>query len=263
MGEWLYLLVGASSGLLAGLFGIGGGAIIVPILIFVFAAQQLADSVHVHLAVGTSFAVIVVTALSSVVAHHRLGNVRWSIFRSMAPGLVLGVALGSLAAAQIGGEYLQRAIGVFLFLVALQMFFSLQPRRQFSLPGRGVQLTAGGLIGAVSAFFGIAGGSLTVPYLNACRQPIKYAIATSAACGLPIALVGALMYGYQGLAAPDLPPWSTGYIYWPAFFGIALISAPCARLGAQLSAGLSERLLKQAFALLLAAIGLRLLWPVA
>lgn len=259
--DWLlYILVGAFAGVLAGLFGVGGGAIIVPILIFIFTLQNFAPESLVHLAVGTSFATIVVTSCSSIVAHHKMANVNWSVFKSMLPGLVIGVLLGSVVAASIAGQYLQLAIGLFLMLVSIHMFSGLQPSGVIGLPSRAKLAGGGTIIGLASAFFGIGGGSLTVPFLTACREPIKHAVATSAACGLPIALFGALAYGVQGLAAADLPGLATGYIYWPAFIGIAIASIPCAKLGALLAARLSEQALKKSFSLLLFLIGAQLLF---
>lgn len=258
--EWLiYLGIGAFAGLLAGLFGVGGGAVIVPILIFLFASLGFATDLLVHLAVGTSFATIVITSLSSIAAHHKRGNVNWQVFRNMAPGLVLGVLLGSVAAASLKGEALKFLIGVFLLLVSLQMMLAFQPKAIFGMPRRMVQFGVGGFIGWMSAFFGIGGGSLTVPFLSVCKQSIHHAVGTSAACGLPIALFGAIAYGYSGQALEGLPAMATGFIYWPAFVGIAIASTPFAKLGALLAMRLPEVILKRSFSVLLAGIGLQML----
>ena len=258
--DWLlFLIVGAFAGLLAGLFGVGGGVIIVPILIFIFAQQGFDAALLIHLAIGTSFASIVVTSYSSAAAHHRLGNVNWSVVKAMTPGLVIGVSLGSVVATEIAGSNLQLAIAVFLMLVATQMFFSIQPQAVFGLPRRSILAGSGAVIGAVSAFFGIGGGSLTVPFLAVCHQAMKYAVATSAACGFSIALFGALAYAIKGLSVSGLPPLATGYIYWPAFVGIAITSIPFARMGAMLAERVADKLLKRGFALLLFLIGLQLL----
>ncbi|MBQ78426.1 MAG: hypothetical protein CL692_07570, partial [Cellvibrionales bacterium] len=107
MSLFLYPIIGAVAGLLAGLFGVGGGAIIVPLLIFIFSVQSFPEASMVHLAIGTSFATIVITSISSVFAHHKLGNVNWSVVRAMTPGLIIGVVLGSTAAAGLSGENLQ------------------------------------------------------------------------------------------------------------------------------------------------------------
>ena len=258
--DWLlFLVVGAFAGLLAGLFGVGGGAIIVPILIFIFTLQGFDAGSLVHLAIGTSFATIVVTSCGSVAAHQRLGNINWPVVKAMTPGLVVGVSLGALTAAELAGGYLQLAIAIFLMLVAVQMFLALQPKAIFGLPGHVTLAGSGVVVGGLSAFFGIGGGSLTVPFLTACREVMKRAVATSAACGLPIALFGALTYAFKGLSVEGLPSLTTGYIYWPAFIGIVIASVPCSRMGAMLASKAPERVLKRSFALLLFLIGLQLL----
>lgn len=258
--DWLlFLVIGAFAGLLAGLFGVGGGAIIVPILIFIFTLQGFDAGSLVHLAIGTSFATIVVTSCGSVAAHQRLGNINWLVVKSMTPGLVVGVSLGSLIAAELAGGYLQLAIAIFLMLVAVQMFLALQPKAIFGLPGHVALASSGVVVGGLSAFFGIGGGSLTVPFLTACREVMKRAVATSAACGLPIALFGALTYAFKGFSVEGLPDLTTGYIYWPAFIGIVIASVPCTRMGAMLASKAPEKVLKRSFALLLFLIGLQLL----
>ena len=256
---FIYLVAGAFAGLLAGLFGVGGGAIIVPILLVLFSFQSIDASVLVHLALGTSLATIVVTSVSSVIAHHRLGNVVWAIVKTMTPGLIVGVMMGALVAARVSGDVLQIIIGLFLCAVAAQIFFSIKPKQSFRLPGRAGQLTAGATIGAASAFFGIGGGSLTVPFLSACRLPMKQAVAVSAACGFPIALFGALAYLLSGIEQTQLPAAATGYVYWPAFLGIIMGSVPCSRIGAAFANRWPESLMKQLFSLLLLLVGLRLL----
>ncbi|MBT5922755.1 MAG: sulfite exporter TauE/SafE family protein [Cellvibrionales bacterium] len=258
--DWLlFLIVGAFAGLLAGLFGVGGGAIIVPILILIFSQQGFEAGLLTHLAIGTSFAIIVVTSFGSVSAHHRLGNVNWLVVKSMAPGLIVGVVLGAVIATELAGRHLQLAIAVFLMLVAVQMFFALQPRALFGLPRRSVLVSSGVVIGGASAFFGIGGGSLTVPFLAACNQVMKRAVATSSACGFPIAVFGALAYGVKGLSVSGLPSLATGYIYWPAFVGVAIASIPFTRMGAMLAERVADKILKRSFALLLFLIGLQLL----
>ena len=255
----MYLPLGAVAGIMAGLFGVGGGAIIVPMLLFVFAALQFAPEQVAHIAVGTSFATIVLTSLASMRAHHLLGNVRWSIWLGMAPGLVIGVIAGSWLASRMSAASLRSAIALFLLFVALQMLLRWQPPALFRGAGRVLQFSAGLCIGWVSAFFGIGGGSLSVPFLYACNQPMKAAVATSAACGLPIALFGALSFGYWGVQAGVATAWTTGYIYWPALVGIGLASVPFAKIGAQWAARLPDAILRRAFAGLLCAISFYLL----
>lgn len=255
----LYLVLGACAGVLAGLFGVGGGMIIVPVLVFSFTAQGFDSSILTHLAVGTSLATIIFTSINSVREHHRKGAVRWPIFAWMALGILLGAGLGSLTAAAIQGPMLQRIIGVFAILVALQMGLDLKPRASRDVPGKPGLTLAGAVIGWASAIFGIGGGSLTVPFLTWRSLPIQQAVATSAACGLPIAAASALSFMVLGWNETHLPPWSLGFVYLPALVGIAVTSMFFARFGARLAHRLSPRLLKRLFALLLLVVGLNFL----
>ncbi|MBT8767824.1 sulfite exporter TauE/SafE family protein [Metapseudomonas boanensis] len=255
----LYIVLGACAGVLAGLFGVGGGMIIVPVLVFSFTAQGFDPSVLTHLAVGTSLATIIFTSVNSVLEHNRKGAVRWPVFAWMALGILLGAGLGSLTAASIQGPMLQKIIGVFAILVALQMGLDLKPKASRDVPGKPGLTLAGGVIGWASAIFGIGGGSLTVPFLTWRSVPIQQAVATSAACGLPIALAGALSFMVVGWHDAHLPQWSLGFVYLPALVGIALTSMFFARFGARLAHKLSPRLLKRLFALLLLTVGLNFL----
>ncbi|GIZ12533.1 sulfite exporter TauE/SafE family protein [Pseudomonas sp. NCCP-436] len=255
----LYLVLGAAAGVLAGLFGVGGGLIIVPVLVLSFASQGIAPEVLTHLAVGTSLATIVFTSINSTLEHHRKGAVRWPLFRWLALGILFGTLLGALTAASIDGPWLQKIIGTFAVLIALQMAFDLKPRASRDVPGKPGLTAAGGVIGWASAIFGIGGGSLTVPFLVWRSVPMPQAVATSAACGLPIAIAGALGFIWTGWNNPLLPSWSLGFVYLPALLGIALTSMFFARIGARLAHRLSPRLLKRLFALLLLSVGLNFL----
>ncbi|MDT3719178.1 sulfite exporter TauE/SafE family protein [Pseudomonas oryzihabitans] len=259
----LFLVLGACAGVLAGLFGVGGGLIIVPVLVYSFTAKGLDPDILTHLAVGTSLATIVFTSLNSVWAHHRLGAVRWRLFAWMTLGIVGGSALGAVTAAAIHGQLLQKIIGTFAILIAIliaiQLALDLRPKAQAGEPGKPALTVAGVVIGWASAIFGIGGGSLTVPFLVWRSLTMQQAVATSAACGLPIALSGALSFILVGWQEPGLPAWSLGYVYLPALLGIALTSMFFARFGARLAHRLSPRLLKRLFALLLFGVGLNFL----
>lgn len=255
----LYLLLGAAAGVLAGLFGVGGGLIIVPVLVLSFAAQGFEPAVLTHLAVGTSLATIVFTSINSVLEHHRRGAVRWPVFAWMALGILFGAALGAATATTIQGEMLQKIIGVFAIAVALQMALDLRPRASRAVPGKPGLTLAGGVIGWASAIFGIGGGSLSVPFLSWRSVPMQQAVATSAACGLPIAVAGASSFIWLGWHNPQLPEWSLGFVYLPALVGIASSSMFFARVGARLAHRLSPRVLKRLFALLLFSVGLSFL----
>lgn len=255
----IYLVLGACAGVLAGLFGVGGGMIIVPVLVYSFALQGFAPDVLTHMAVGTSLATIAFTSINSVRAHHKLGAVRWTFFVWLALGIVFGCVLGALTASSLSGPLLQKIIGVFAICVAIQMAFELKPRAALGEPGKPALTIAGGVIGWASTIFGIGGGSLTVPFLVWRSVPMQQAVATSAACGMPIAVAGALSFMVAGWGGLALPEWSLGYVYLPAMIGIAATSVFFAGFGARLAHRLSQRLLKRLFALLLVSVGINFL----
>ena len=255
----LYLLLGVVAGLLAGLLGVGGGLVIVPVLLWLFGARGVDPEVMVHLAVGTSLTAIIGTSLASIRAHQSRGAVRWPLVRVLAPGILLGAWAGAMLADLLPAFWLQRVVGCFAILVGLQMIFNprVQPRRE--LPGR-LGMTLGGVaIGTVSAVVGIGGGSLTVPFLHWNGVPLRNAVATSSACGLPIALAGAAGFLVSGWGRFGLPSGSTGFIYWPALPGIVIAALLFAPLGAWLAHTLPLRTLEKVFALLLLTVGAKLL----
>lgn len=254
-----YLVLGGITGVIAGLLGVGGGAVIVPALVWLFHLQNLPETTLMHMAIGTSLATIIVTSLSSVRAHHRHGAVLWPIFWRLTPGIIVGALLGAAVADALPGDALRIIFGIFELLVAAQMGFGAKPPPHRVLPNSPGMLGAGGIIGTVSAIVGIGGGSLTVPFLTWCNISIHQAVATSAACGLPIAVAGAAGFLVAGWNEPELPAWSIGYIYGPAFLGIALVSLVSAPLGAKLAHTLPVDALKKAFAVFLALVGIRML----
>ncbi|MGD9858939.1 MAG: sulfite exporter TauE/SafE family protein [Marinobacterium sp.] len=253
----LYLLLGALAGVVAGLFGIGGGLLIVPVLIVTFELQGISAAVLTHMAVATSLATIVVTSISSVRAHHGRRAVRWELFRPLGAGILFGALLGVNTAVQLPGPVLQLTIGIFVLLVAIQMALNLKPSTGDAQPSKPELGVAGAGIGWASAIFGIGGGTLTVPYLNWRRIDMQQAVATSAACGLPIALMGASTNIWLGWGEQQLPAWSLGYVYLPAFAGIVVASYLTAPIGARLAHSLPQAKLKKVFALFLLAVSLR------
>lgn len=255
----LYLVLGAFAGLAAGLFGIGGGLLIVPVLVFSFELQGESAEVLTHMAVATSLATICFTSVSSIRAHQKRGAVAWPLFKPIAVGILFGALIGVNTAVMLPGYLLQIALGVFVILIAAQMALNLQPPQGPDAPGKKELVLSGGVIGWASSIFGIGGGTLTVPYLSWRRQEMRVAVATSAACGLPIALVGSLTNIWVGWDHPELPAWSLGYVYFPAFAGIIISSTPFAKLGARLAHSLPQAVLKKCFAVFLLLVGLRFL----
>jgi uncharacterized membrane protein YfcA len=254
-----YLALGAFAGVLAGLLGVGGGLVIVPVLTFLFTAQGLPPTYIAHLALGTSLASIIFTSVSSLRAHHGRGAVDWRVVRRISAGIVAGTLAGSWVAAQLSTRSLKVFFVVFLYYVALQMLLNIRPKPSRQLPGTGGMLGVGGIIGAISSLVGIGGGSLSVPFMVWCNMSMHNSIGTSAAIGFPIALAGAVGYVANGLAVTPLPPWSLGFVYLPALAGVALASVVTAPLGARLAHSLPVAGLKKTFALLLIVMGTKLL----
>lgn len=256
----LYLALGALAGFFAGLLGIGGGVLIVPLLSMVFAAQAFPGEHVLHLALGTSLATILLTAASSLRAHHRRGAVLWPAVRGLTPGILAGTLLGSLLARYVSSGALTLFFGVFLLVIAVQLLLDLKPKPSRALPGRGGLLAAGLGIGVVSALVAIGGGAMTVPFLAWCNVRMREAIGTSAAVGLPVAAGGTIGYLLNGLTASGLPPWSLGFIYLPAWIWVAAASALVAPLGAAAAHRLPVTALKRIFAALLVVLAGKMLW---
>lgn len=251
--------MGALAGMLAGLLGIGGGIIIVPVLALVFEHQNVSLSVLMHVAIGTSLATIVTTSISSIIAHQRHGAINWQVFRLITPGILIGALLGSYIAKLIPGETLRFIFIMFMFFVALQMARGMVTKPHRKLPGTTGMVSAGVIIGTVSAVMGIGGGSMSVPFLTWCNMQIRRAVATSASIGLPIALAGTAGYIYTGWAVEQRPPWSLGYVNLPAYLGIVIASSLFAPLGAKIAHRVSELVLKRIFAVFLVIVGIYML----
>ena len=257
----LYPLVGAMAGLLAGLFGIGGGLVIVPALnlMFVSIVPQIPADSRMHFAIGTSLSVIVFTSLSSLRAHHRRGAVKWIVFRRLVPGILVGGIAGAVVADASNNRMLQSVFGVLLVLIAVYMLLGHRPSAARNLPDMTGCSVAGFSIGTVSALAGIGGGVMTVPFLVWCATPIRIAVGTAAACTFPVALAGAIGFMVMGAgAAPDSAA-SIGYVFWPAVAGISVASVFLAPVGARLAHSLPVERLRQGFALLLVIVGLMML----
>lgn len=255
-----YMLMGALAGVLAGLLGIGGGLVIVPILYFCFTAQGVPHDVMMHLALGTSLATIIFTSISSFMAHNRRGAVLWNVFKTITPGILTGTFLGSVIATSLPTEFLKGFFGIFLYYVSFQMLTGKKPKPGRTIPGTVGMFGAGNGIGIFSALVGIGGGTLSVPFLTWCNVKIHQAIGTAAAIGLPIAIAGSAGFLVRGLGNPDLPEFSAGYIYLPALLGIVSMSIFTAPLGAKLAHSLPVDKLKKIFALLLFLVGSKMLW---
>jgi uncharacterized membrane protein YfcA len=257
---WLvvYLTLGLATGFVAGLLGVGGGLLMVPILTWAFMHQGFPAQYNIHLALGTSLATIVLTATASLKAHHGHGAIDWQVVKRIAPGIIGGTLLGALLAAHVSDRGLKLFFTLFLFFAATQILFGLRPAPSRQLPGWPGMTLAGAVIGIVSSWVGIGGGTLTTPFLTWCNVRMQRAIGTSSAVGLPIALAGALGYVVSGQTARGLPPWSAGFVYLPAFAAIVATSWLTAPLGARCTHSWPIARLKRVFAGLLYLLALRM-----
>ena len=262
--EWIaaYLALGAFVGFFAGLLGVGGGGIMVPILTTMFAMQGFPREHMVHLALGTSMAAIVLTSLSSLRAHHAHGAVRWDIVKGIAPGGLIGTFGGTFIASSLPTRPLAIFFACFMAYVAIQMILNVKPKPSRELPGTAGLVGVGGVIGVISALVAIGGGSLSVPFMTWCNVKMQNAIGTSAAIGLPIALAGALGYLINGWGSGGLPDWSLGYVFLPALVLISVVSTFTAPLGAKLAHRLPVATLKKIFAGVLTLLSAKMLHTV-
>ena len=254
----IFLLTGAAAGLMAGLFGVGGGMIMVPALALLLPAMGVPLDIVMQVAVATSLAVIAATSLSSAWSHHRHHGVLWPLLRALTPGLIGGAALGAFVADQLPSRALAILVGVGALITAAQMFADRKPKATRDVPGTAGLVGAGSVIGLLSSLIGIGGGSLTVPYLAWCNVDIRKCVGTAAAAGVPIAWAGTLGFIVAGHDV-TLPGPHLGYVSFSGFAGLAVASVAAAPFGARLAHRLPPRILKRAFAVLLTGIGIHML----
>lgn len=258
--EWLlgYLALGAVVGFFAGLLGIGGGAIMVPLLVLMFDAQGLPRDAVLHLAVGTSMSTILFTSLSSIRSHHRRGSIRWDIFRAMTPGILLGGLAGSAFASVVSAGALAIGFTLVIFFAATNILLDRKPHPSRGLPGAAGLFGVGAGISAVSAVAALGGAFISVPYMLWCNVTMLQAVGTAASLGFPIAVSGTIGYVVNGLREAALPPLTLGYIYLPALAGIVVTSMLLAPVGAAAAHSLPTLWLKRIYAVLLYVLAVRM-----
>lgn len=259
--EWIlaYLLLGAVAGLFGGMFGIGGGTLLVPVLFLLFEMQGFHNAHLLHLALGTSMSVIIFTALSSMWQHHQHHAVNWQVVRQITPGILLGTLLGAVLATSISPRPLAIFFALFVLFAAGQILFNIRPKASRTLPGRvGITLT-GIVTGWLSSLVSIGGGTVVVPFLLWCNVSLRHAIGTSAAISFPVAVGGTIGYIVTGLSMENLPLSSLGFVYWPALMWVALASAMIAPLGAKMTHRMEIAVLRKIFVILLLILATKML----
>ncbi|NEQ47772.1 MAG: sulfite exporter TauE/SafE family protein [Leptolyngbya sp. SIOISBB] len=259
----LFAGLGLTAGILSGLFGIGGGMVIVPGLFYLFRIINLPHEWVMHLAAGSSMCIMVFTSASSAWSHHLRGDVQWPIFQRILPAIAIGVIFGKLVSYRLNSDYLEFIFGAFLVFVSLKILFDWLPKPdQPGEPDGQLIKTVGTVLGFKSGVLGIGGGAISVPFLLYSGLPMSQASGTSASFTLPIALVGTLSCLSLSTHGLDIPL-AIGTIYWPAVLLVAPFTMLGAPLGTQLCHQIASRILKRCFALFLLTLGLRLLFEVA
>jgi len=256
----LLLATGAFAGVLAGLLGVGGGIVIVPILFHLFTGFGVDTGLAMPLAVGTSLSTIVFTSLVSARNHYAKGGVDMALVRAWVLPVLIGVVIGSLAPSVIDGAKVKTVFGIMLVLVSLHMLASSQWKLELlsRLPPRPVQFLLAVGVGGLSALLGIGGGTLVVPLLTLCAFPIHRAVSTASVFGFVISVPATLVYIGNGWQVADLPALSTGYVNWAAFSILVPMTMWLAPVGVRLAYRLNVPQLKRVFAVFLCIIGLKM-----
>ncbi|RDD63848.1 sulfite exporter TauE/SafE family protein [Ferruginivarius sediminum] len=258
------LAAGLLAGFVAGLLGVGGGIVVVPVLFQAFTMLDVDPAVRMHLAVGTSLATIIPTGLRSARAHQRRGAVDMELLRAWGVPVLLGVLLGSALSSVVGGDVLSGVFAVVALVVAVQMaVFGPQAKLADQLPGQPAKSLMAGVIGTISAMMGIGGGTLSVPILSLFNYPIRYAVGTASAIGLIIAVPGTAGFVIAGWGAAGLPPLSVGYVNLLAFAVIVPTTILTAPLGAKAAHTIPQRALRLSFAAFLFITSLRMFYGIA
>lgn len=259
--EWYaaYLLLGAAVGLFGGMFGIGGGTLLVPVLLFLFDAQHFPAEHAMHLALGTSMAIILFTALASMRKHHQHGAVNWRVVRGITPGILIGTAIGAVFASAVSPRMLGTIFALFVLAAAMQIVLDVRPHAARQLPGSAGLTLAGIFTGWLSTLVSIGGGTIVVPFLIWCNVPLRHAIGTSAAIGFPVAVGGTLGYIITGMHFESLPEPHLGFVFLPALLWTAIASVITAPLGAKAAHHMEMGLLRKLFAVLLLVLAVKLL----
>ena len=248
------LLLGACTGFLAGLLGIGGGMLMVPFMTLLLSSKGVPSQHVIKMAVATSLATICFTSIASVRAHHQRGAVRWDVVKLLTPGIMIGSLLGAQLAKALPSQALGLLFALFVSFSATQTFLKKKPKAARQLPGTPGMLGAGGTIGGLAALVGAGGAFVSVPFMTWCNVPIHNAVATSAALGFPLAFAGTVGYVIAGWSLHEMPSGTLGFVYLPALLTIAAASVVTAPLGARAAHRLDVGQLQRVFAVMLYAL---------
>lgn len=259
-----YLATGAMAGLMSGLLGVGGGIIVVPALASIFLNNSLIpEALYMKMAIGTSLAVMIVTLSSGVYAHHQHGAVNWKMVKRISPGLVIGVIIGAILVRFLSSSYLSIFFSLFLLALGLRLLLYKNNPMSGGLAknfSKRVLFGISGLIGILSSVLGAGGGTMWVPFFLYSNLKMHVAAGTSIACGIVAAFFATASFIITGFFSAEYVPWSTSYIYWPAFAGVAIMSVLFSPLGAALAHKLPHEVLRRLFALFLLLVAVDMMF---
>ncbi len=264
----IYMLIGVLAGFSGGLLGLGGGVIIIPLLLWVFPTVGIPASYAIHLAIGTSLATIIFTFAAAARIHlkNHTDHYALQLFKQLLPSIVVGVLLGVAITHFLSAQKLTLFFGIIIWLLAVRtLFFSKKneddlPRERWQIPNRFALFCCGTVFNMVSTFTGLGGGVLWLPFLNYCQVPLRYAINVSTLNGLVMAILGSAIYMLIGYHVTRGIAGCTGYIYWPAFFGITLTSTVFAHWGVRVAYQIPAKILRFVFVSFMVLVGFRMIF---
>lgn len=256
----LLLLAGSIAGFIAGLFGVGGGIVVVPVVLWVLKSQNIESEYIQHIAVCTSLTVMVFTTFISSWGHYRKKAIHFGVFKNMAPGIIVGSMLGSMFASFIPSQSLQLVFIVFAYMVALKTMAGFNPNSSWSLPKPVEIFGIGSLFGGISGLLGIGGGAFNVPFLLACKVPVKKAIGTSATLSWSVAISATAGYIWSGMQIENLPEGTFGFCYLPAAITLVITTSIFAPLGVRLAHKLPQKLMRIIFGIMLLVVASKMLF---
>ena len=254
------VLLGAIVGFLAGLLGIGGGLIVVPVLVYLLPQLGLSNEVIMPMALATSLATIVITSLSAAFAHHKNNNIPWEITRPLMFTVAFGALTGAYIADLLSAKALTNFFGITVIMLASYMLLSIRSQRSRAMPSNVVLQLISYITGILASLMGMAGGAILIPTLTYFGMPLRHCIGIATACGVMVALFGSLGYIISGFDNSLLPPWSLGYVYLPALLGIVLTSSLFAPIGVKSASKLPVQTLKKFFAVFLILVAMKMIF---
>ncbi|WP_085520682.1 sulfite exporter TauE/SafE family protein [Tuberibacillus sp. Marseille-P3662] len=254
----LFLAIGILTGLLSSMFGFGGGFVVIPVLYLLLPNLNVPDSLVMHVAVGTSLAVMIVNAINSTISHHRKGHILWFIFLRMAPGIACGALIGGVMASFIGGNILRYLFILFMiYTIASSLikktFVDIKDN-DIAMPDPTKTSLLGGGIGFIATLLGVGGSVIIIPFLRKCQLKMINAVSLATPLSLPVAVIGTITSIWTGMQEPGLPPWCLGFVYIPAFIGIVVGGFIGVPIGTRIAHHLPDRLFSKIYLALLIVV---------